>query len=130
MFTPQAAFSGFSVDNLEIATTFYTEILGLHTKEQFGGIQIQLPNDATVWAYVKPDHQPATYTMLNFVVADIDATVDELTKRGVKFIHYDMMADQQDTKGIMRGRAQKMGPDIAWFTDPAGNILSVLQKED
>src|SRR5579859_6712298 len=124
MFTPTATFSGFSVDDLAAAKTFYTEKLGCSAKEMMGGMQLTMPGGAKVWAYPKPNHQPATYTMLNFVVDDVDAAVTELQERGITFERYEGM--QQDDTGIARGRAQKMGPDIAWFKDPAGNILSVL----
>jgi hypothetical protein len=86
-----------------------------------------LPGGSTVFAYSKPDHQPATFTILNLVVDDIDAAVDELTRRGVRFEHYDT-GPKTDEKGILRGRAQNRGPDIAWFKDPAGNFLSVIQN--
>ena len=126
MFEPVAAFSGFSVDDIEKAKGFYTEVLGLETKENPGGTELQLPGGAKAWMYAKPNHQPAEYTMLNFVVDDIDSAVDELTKRGVRFERYEGMPGGQDEKGIMRG-APGMGPNIAWFKDPAGNILAVLQ---
>jgi catechol 2,3-dioxygenase-like lactoylglutathione lyase family enzyme len=125
MFTPKAAFSGFSVDDLDKAKAFYGETLGLKLTDDFGGMRIALPNGAEAWAYVKPDHQPASYTMLNFIVDNIDQAVDELVGRGVTFEKYDGM--HQDEKGIARGKEQGKGPNIAWFTDPAGNILSVLE---
>jgi catechol 2,3-dioxygenase-like lactoylglutathione lyase family enzyme len=128
MFTPKSAFSGFSVDNLVEARDFYTQTLGLSVDHQSQGLVLHLPGGATVFAYPKNDHQPATFTILNFQVADIDAAVDELTQRGVQFEHY-AQVPHTDAKGIMRGRAQKLGPDIAWFKDPAGNILSVLQDD-
>jgi predicted enzyme related to lactoylglutathione lyase len=126
MFEPVAAFSGFSVDDIEKAKAFYTDVLGIATKENAGGTELQLPGGTKAWMYAKPGHQPATYTMLDFVVEDIDAAVDELTKRGVQFERYEGMPGGQDEKGIMRG-APDMGPNIAWFKDPAGNILAVLQ---
>jgi hypothetical protein len=90
-----------------------------------GGTTLTLPGGATVWMYPKEDHMPATYTMLNFVVSDIDEAVDELTKKGIVFEHYP--GSPQDEKGIARGKDANMGPNIAWFKDPAGNILAVLQ---
>ncbi len=84
-----------------------------------------MPGGGSVFAYPKDDHQPATFTILNFAVDDIDAAVDELTGRGVQFEHYDK-GPKTDEKGILRGRAQNQGPDIAWFKDPAGNFLSVI----
>jgi len=128
MFKAQAAFSGFSVNNLDEAERFYTEILGLETGDKTMGLQLKLPAGGTLFIYSKDDHQPATYTVLNFVVDDIDAAVDALTESGVIFERYDNMPGGQDEKGIARGRSANQGPDIAWFKDPAGNILSVLQN--
>lgn len=118
-------FSGFAVSNLDAARTFYAETLGLEvTVGEMGMLRIALPGEATVIVYPKPDFVPASYTMLNFVVTDLDATVDELTERGVDFLRYDGV--EQNDKGIAAGGGQ--GPDIAWFTDPAGNILAVLKN--
>jgi catechol 2,3-dioxygenase-like lactoylglutathione lyase family enzyme len=125
MFSAVSSFSGFSVDDLAKAKIFYTETLGLKIASEEMGLKLRLPGGGTVFAYPKSDHQPASFTILNFVVTDIDAAVDELTKRGVVFEHYDN-GPKTDAKGIARGKAQNMGPDIAWFKDPAGNILSVL----
>jgi len=101
-------------------------VLGLEVRDEgMGGlISVQLPKGGAVLIYPKDDHQPATFTILNFPVADIDAVVDELVAKGVTMQRYDGMP--QDEKGIMRGKVAGQGPDIAWFTDPAGNILSVL----
>jgi catechol 2,3-dioxygenase-like lactoylglutathione lyase family enzyme len=130
MFIAQAAFSGFSVDTLAKAQKFYSEVLKLKVKDNGMGLQIHLPHGGTVFAYPKgKDHKPATFTILNFVVADIDKAVDELTKQGVVFEIYKDFPFKQDKKGIARGLSVKMGPDIAWFKDPAGNILSVLQEK-
>lgn len=126
MFSPIVTFSGFSVDNLEKAKDFYTNKLGIQAKDMPGGTELQLPGGAKAWMYSKPNHEPASYTMLDFVVKDIDAAVDELTRRGVEFVRYEGMPEAQDEKGIMRG-GPGMGPHIAWFKDPAGNILAVLQ---
>jgi catechol 2,3-dioxygenase-like lactoylglutathione lyase family enzyme len=115
------AFSGFAVDDIEAARTFYGETLGLPVTERNGMLELSLGRHTTVLVYPKPDHRPATYTMLNFPVDDIDAAVDELTARGVRFERYPGI-DTIDDKGISRGQ-----PPIAWFTDPAGNVLSVLQ---
>jgi len=117
------AFSGFSVDDLEAAKQFYGETLGLEVTEENGLLTIQLSGDRPTLVYLKPDHQPATYTILNFPVDDIEAAVDQLTARGVRFERYAGTPIETDEKGIFRGG----GPLIAWFTDPAGNILSVLQ---
>lgn len=119
------AFSGFAVDDAEAAQHFYGDLLGLQISvldEDHGLMQLHLAGDNTVLVYAKPDHTPATYTVLNFPVDDVEASVDALTSKGVGFIRYD--GSPQDDKGIMRGQ----GPDIAWFTDPAGNILSVLSS--
>lgn len=129
MFSAQAVFSGFSVDDLAKAKEFYTKTLNLKIYSENMGLQLKLPSGGALYVYEKPDHQAATYTVLNFVVDDIDVAVDELTKSGVKFEHYDNMPGPQDVKGIARGLAANQGPDIAWFKDPAGNILSVLQDK-
>ena len=126
MLEVQAAFSGFSVNDLAKARQFYSETLGLHLKDETMGLQFDLPGGGGVFIYEKPDHQPATYTMLNLVVSDIDAVVDELVNRGVQFEKYESGPVKTDEKGVARGKAANMGPDIAWFKDPAGNILSVL----
>jgi catechol 2,3-dioxygenase-like lactoylglutathione lyase family enzyme len=126
MFTPKSAFSGFSVDNTNKAHEFYAHTLGLSVDQESAGLSIHLPGGGAVFAYPKKDHQPATFTMLNFRVDDIDQAVDDLTQRGVQFERYAQIPHQDD-KGIMRARAHNMGPDIAWFKDPAGNILAVLQ---
>lgn len=116
-----AAFSGFSVDDLDKAKKFYGETLGLKVVEEpMGALGLQFVNGGRVFIYSKPDHIPATYTVLNFPVADVEKAVDELAKRGVKFEDY----PDTDEKGIDRS---DQGPLIAWFKDPAGNFLSVLQ---
>jgi predicted enzyme related to lactoylglutathione lyase len=118
------SFSGFSVDDVEAAEKFYTGTLGLEASvEGMGILTIQLPGGAFAIAYPKDNHEPATFTILNFNVDDIDEAVDALVAKGVTFENYEGMTD---TKGIARGKANNQGPDIAWFTDPAGNILSVL----
>ena len=122
MFTNTKAFSGFAVDDLQKAREFYGETLGLKTSEQYGLLTLHLAGDRDTPVYPKPDHIPATYTILNFPVDDIEEAVDELASRGVRFERYD--GTQQDEKGIHRGG----GPYIAWFKDPAGNVLSVLQE--
>jgi catechol 2,3-dioxygenase-like lactoylglutathione lyase family enzyme len=127
MFEAKAAFSGFSVNDLPTAKKFYTETLGLNVENDGVGVRLHLPGGGTVFAYPKRDHQPATFTILNFVVDNIDAAVDQLASRGVQFEHYDK-EPKTDEKGILRGRAQNRGPDIAWFKDPAGNFLSVIEE--
>jgi catechol 2,3-dioxygenase-like lactoylglutathione lyase family enzyme len=125
MLKVKAAFSGFSVDDLAKSNEFYTKTLGLNVVNEGVGLRLHLPGGGTVFVYPRNDHQPASFTILNFMVENIDGAVDELKSRGVNFEHYEGMP--QDEKGILRGRSQQMGPDIAWFKDPAGNILSVLQ---
>ena len=127
MFSPQTAFSGFSVNNLQKAKEFYSQKLGLKLTDDRMGLRYQLPGGGQVFIYDKDDHQPATFTILNLVVADIDAAVDALSQSGIIFEQYPDA--HQDKKGIARGREANRGPDIAWFKDPAGNILSVLKTE-
>lgn len=125
MFKARAAFSGFSVNDLAKAQEFYTKTLGLKVDNNEMGLKIHLPDGGVVFVYPKKNHQPATFTILNFVVETIDKAVDELKSLGVNFERYADMP--QDEKGICRGLSQNQGPDIAWFKDPAGNILSVLE---
>jgi catechol 2,3-dioxygenase-like lactoylglutathione lyase family enzyme len=127
MFENSAAFSSMSSNDTEASRRFYRDVLGLEVEDaQMGGlISVHLPGGGVVLIYPKDDHVPATFTVLNFPVDDIDATVDALSAKGVVFEHYGPDL-HQDAKGIMRGREAGMGPDQAWFTDPAGNILSVL----
>ena len=122
MFENTTAFSGFAVDDIEAAKKFYGDTLGLKTSEQYGLLTLHLAGGRDTLVYPKPDHTPATYTILNFRVDDIDAAVDELIGRGVELEKYDGLG--QDQKGINRAG----GPYIAWFKDPAGNILAVLQE--
>lgn len=127
MVTAVHGFSGFSVDDIEAAKTFYGEALGLPvTLNGMGILAITLPGGADVIAYPKPDHVPAVFTILNLEVADIDTAVDELAAAGVEMVRYEGMP--HDDKGVMRGKSVNRGPDIAWFLDPAGNILSVLSN--
>jgi len=128
MFKNSPAFSGFSVDDIDVATAFYGETLGLDVStNEMGILDVSLSTGGHVIIYPKgPDHVPATFTVLNFPVDDIDAAVDALVAAGVTFERYDGM--HQDDKAISRGKAAGQGPDIAWFTDPAGNILSVLSS--
>jgi predicted enzyme related to lactoylglutathione lyase len=123
MFKNTKAFSGFAVPDVPAAQKFYGEVLGIETSEEYGLLTLHLDGGARpTIVYPKPDHVPATYTILNFSVDDIDAAVDALTERGVELLRYDGMP--QDERGIMR----EEGPYIAWFADPAGNVLSVLQE--
>ncbi len=125
MFANTKAYSGFAVDDLQQAREFYGETLGLKTSvldEEHGLMSLHLAGDRDTLVYQKDDFTPATYTILNFAVDDIDKVVDELAARGVRFERYDGF--EQDERGIARGP----GPYIAWFKDPAGNVLSVLQE--
>jgi predicted enzyme related to lactoylglutathione lyase len=129
MFEARAAFSGLSVNDIARAKEFYTEVLGFMLESEEMGLRLALPGGGTLFIYQKDDHTPATFTVLNIVVSDIDAAVEELAGRGVSFERYDDLPAPQDEKQILRGRsAPGQGPDIAWFKDPAGNILSVLQN--
>ena len=121
MFKDSKAFSGFSVDDIPQAKQFYGEILGLNVSEEPAGLGLQLTGGGVVFIYPKNEHAPATFTVLNFPVDDVEKAVDELTQAGVRFERYEGEL-QTDEKGIFRGE----GPTIAWFKDPAGNILSVL----
>jgi catechol 2,3-dioxygenase-like lactoylglutathione lyase family enzyme len=126
MFKTKGAFSGFSVRDLAQTKDFYANKLELKAEEDGPGVRIHLPGGGTVLAYPKADHQPATFTILNFVVDNIDEAADELTRKGVKFEKYtgDIATD---AKGILRGKDLKRGPNIAWFKDPSGNIVSILE---
>src|SRR6184192_52348 len=120
------AFSGFSVNDIEKAKEFYGRTLELKVSETNGLLTLHLAGGNDVMIYPKPNHTPATFTVLNFPVDDLEKTVDELTAKGVKFEQYDMGDMKTDAKGIVRGDGR--GPDIAWFTDPAGNVISVLKN--
>jgi predicted enzyme related to lactoylglutathione lyase len=124
MLADSKAFSGFSVDDLDAARTFYEQTLGLSMSDVgMGGVaRLQLGGGTEVVVYAKPNHVPATFTVLNFPVADVDKAVDELAGKGVEFLRYEN--PPTDEKGIMRAG----GPLIAWFTDPAGNIFSVIES--
>jgi len=119
------AFTTFSVKDLQEAKEFYGKVLGLKVVEWAEGLELHLAGDARVFIYPKPDHTPATFTVLNFPVDDVDKTVSEMKNRGIRFEHYNLKDLKTDEKGIFRGP----GPTIAWFKDPAGNILSVLMEQ-
>ena len=123
MLSESKAFSGFAAPDIAKVKEFYSETLGVKVTEEHGLLTLHLAGGNNVLIYPKPDHVPATFTVLNFPVDDVDVAVDELTKRGVRFEIYDGPEIRTDKKGIMRGN----GPTIAWFKDPAGNILSVLK---
>jgi catechol 2,3-dioxygenase-like lactoylglutathione lyase family enzyme len=127
MFKHNHAFSGFSVNDIDKARAFYGETLGMTVGEAEGQMTLEIDRGARVFVYAKPDHVAATYTILNLPVGNIDEAVDALTARGVHFEQYDIPPYlKTDAKGIARGNGY--GPDIAWFKDPAGNILSVLKS--
>lgn len=119
------AFSGFAVDDVPRAKLFYETTLGLEVSEENGMLTLQLGSGAKVIVYPKPDHEPANFTVLNFPVEDIESAVDALASKGVAFERYEGTEIETDEKGIFRGE----GPLIAWFKDPAGNVLSVLQLD-
>jgi predicted enzyme related to lactoylglutathione lyase len=126
MFKTNKAFSSFSADDLTRASDFYSKTLGFGVeKNEMGVLNLSVPGGPDVIIYPKEDHKPASFTVLNFTVGNIDEAVDELNKRGVKFEHYDMENIKTDEKGIARDEG---GPAIAWFKDPAGNILSIIEE--
>jgi len=126
MFNPKNAFSGFSVNDTKKAKEFYGKTLGMEIKDgPMGILDLKVANGSSVIIYPKPNHSPADFTILNIPVDNIDEAVDELTGRGVKFIKYNEGEIKTDEKGVMRGN----GPNIAWFNDPAGNIISVLEDK-
>jgi catechol 2,3-dioxygenase-like lactoylglutathione lyase family enzyme len=125
MLAKSKAFSGFSVKDTQEAKEFYGRTLGLEVSESNGLLNLHLAGGATVLIYPKPNHTPAAFTILNFPVDNVDKAVDELTKRGVRFEIYNQPNLKTDERGIFRGG----GPVIAWFKDPAGNILSVLEQK-
>ena len=122
MFTNTKAFSGFAVDDVDKAREFYSETLGLEVSDENGLLTLHIADDRPTLVYPRPNHTPADYTILNFPVDDIEQAVDELTARGVRFERYEGF--DQDERGIHRE-----GPPIAWFKDPAGNVLSVIQLD-
>ncbi|GAA1537102.1 catechol 2,3-dioxygenase-like lactoylglutathione lyase family enzyme [Microbacterium ginsengiterrae] len=125
-FTVDHAFSGFSVDDIDAAREFYGTTLGLDVQPNpMGFLDLRLPGGGSVLIYSKPNHEPATFTILNFDVADIESAVDELIARGVETKIYSDEEFPSDHRGIVRGGGE--GPDIAWFRDPAGNVLAVMQ---
>jgi len=131
MLTDKKAFSSFSVNDLDKAKEFYQDTLGLNVRKiEMGGgfsvLELDVTGGAKVLVYPKPNHAPATFTVLNFPVEDLEKTVDELTAKGIKFEQYDTDDMKTDAKGIVRSKG--IGPDIAWFPDPAGNIISVLKN--
>ena len=125
MFEKKAAFGSFSVNDIEKARTFYSDTLGLSVRQNQDGLELDLPGGTRFFVYAKPDHEPASYTVLNFAVPDVEEAVTDLTRRGVRFEVYDRGELKTDERGIHRGEP---GPNIAWFKDPAGNFMSVLEQ--
>ena len=125
MFGNTKAFSGFAVDDIEKAKQFYAGTLGLEVTEENGMLTLHIAGDRPILVYPKPNHTPASFTILNFPVDAIEPAVDQLAARGVVFERYEGTPAATDEKGIFRGG----GPLIAWFTDPAGNVLSVVESE-
>lgn len=123
MLSDRSAFSSFSADDIGQAARFYADVLGLTVTEENGMLTVDLAGGHRVLIYPKEDHAPATYTVLNFEVPDVTAAVDELIRRGVTFERYEGF--EQDERGIMRG----FGPPIAWFTDPAGNVIALIETD-
>src|SRR5688572_23888629 len=119
-------FSSFSVDDLDKASEFYSKALGIDVSQTDEGLQLSFKDGPSVFLYPKDDHEPATFTVLNFTVDDIDEAVDHLTDQGITFEDYGGELET-DEKGIFRGAENDSGPNIAWFKDPAGNILSVIE---
>lgn len=129
MINALTTFSGFSVDDIEKAKEFYVGTLELTLKDDTMGLMLELPGGARVFAYEKPDHKPADFTVLNFIVESIDEALDHLAgHHGVQFEHYSDLPAEQDDRGVLRGKATGDGPDIAWFKDPAGNVLSIIEE--
>jgi len=123
-----SSFSGISVDNIKKAREFYVDTLQLALIDDSMGLRLALPGGGELFIYEKPNHEPASFTVLNFVVESIDHTVEHLTgHHGIQLEIYDNLAAPQDEDGVLRGKAAGQGPDIAWFKDPAGNILAVLE---
>jgi len=126
MLKDSATFSGYSVNDIETAKKFYEDTLGLTVEQNEMGLELKL-QDQSIFIYEKADHQPASFTVLNFITEDISTKIDEMVEAGITFERYNSLPAQQDERGVLRGLAAKMGPDIAWFKDPAGNILGLLQ---
>jgi catechol 2,3-dioxygenase-like lactoylglutathione lyase family enzyme len=121
------AFSSFSVDDVKKAKEFYGKTLGVDVSETDEGLQLNIEDSSAIFLYPKDDHEPATFTVLNFTVDDIEKAVDELTDRGIEFESYEGDLETDD-KGIFRGKDSGTGPNIAWFKDPAGNFVSVMEN--
>lgn len=123
----QGAFSGYSSNDIDNSKEFYKEILGLDISEGMDGFNFSI-NGQQIFIYPKSDHVPAKFTVLNFIVEDIDGAIDTLVGRGVIFERYDNLPASQDGKGVLRGKDACYGPNIAWFKDPSGNILALVEQ--
>lgn len=128
MFKAASVFSSFAVDDIPAAKEFYSNVLGVEvTDAPMGMLQLKVSGDTTVMVYPKPGHQPAEFTILNLTVSNIDAAVDELARAGIDFIQYDTDQLKTDGKGVARSDSPDHGPNIAWFTDPAGNVIGLIE---
>jgi hypothetical protein len=126
MFQDVSAFSSYSVDDIVAAKTFYQDVLGCTVSEDEMGLHLSFKNGHTVYIYQKDDHVPATFTVLNFSVTSVDETIERLSERGITMERYDTLPAPLDEKGVLRGKAAGIGPDIAWFTDPARNVIAIM----
>lgn len=124
----QKAFSGYSGRDMSVMKPFYNDVLELDVKESMGGLDLSFASGQSVFIYPKETHQPSTYTVLNFVVDDINQSIDELMAKGVVFERYEGMPAEQDERGVLRGKDVGMGPNIAWFKDPNDNILALIEE--
>lgn len=129
MFQANGGYGGFSVKDLDSAKDFYSHVLGLTINEDEMGLMVNLPQGGKVFVYPKEDHEPATFTVMNLLVEDIDRAVDVLVEKGVVFEQYDFSDFKTDEKGVVRGMNSGDGPNIAWFKDPSGNIFSLIQDK-
>lgn len=126
MLQDSKTFSGYSVNDITKAKKFYQELLGLTVEQNEMGLELKL-KDQSIFIYEKADHTPATFTVLNFITENINDKIDEMVASGITFERYEGMPVEQDERGVLRGLAAEQGPDIAWFKDPAGNVLGLLQ---
>jgi predicted enzyme related to lactoylglutathione lyase len=125
----QKAFSGYSAGDMAVIRPFYSDVLELDVKDNMGGINLSFASGQSVFIYPKEGHEPATYTVLNLIVENINESVDELMAKGVVFERYEgMPGGGQDERGVLRGKDASMGPNIAWFKDPSGNILALVEE--
>lgn len=123
-----AAFSGYSVHSIDDAEKFYGSDLGLNVTRSEVGLELSFKSGHSVFLYEKADHEPASYTVLNFPVENIDVAIHRLAEKNISMLRYDTLPAEQDELAVLRGKAASMGPDIAWFTDPSGNILAILEQ--